>query len=54
MKDIVPSALAGERLDRAVALMTGLSRSAVRKMIQENGVVCDGSLIFSPIDYMLI
>ncbi len=48
MKDIVPSALAGERLDRAVALMTGLSRSAVRKMIQENGVVCDGSLIFSP------
>ena len=48
MKDIVPSALVGERLDRVVALMTGLSRSAVRKVIQENGVYCDESLIFSP------
>ena len=48
MKDIVPSDLVGERLDRVVALMTGLSRSAVRKVIQENGVYCDESLIFSP------
>ena len=48
MKDIVPSALAGERLDRVVALMTGLSRSAVRKVIQENGVYCDEIITFSP------
>ncbi len=38
----VPAALDGVRLDRAVALLRGLSRSAVRSLVEAGGVRVDG------------
>lgn len=38
----VSAALEGERLDRAVALMTGWSRAAVRHMLEEGAILLDG------------
>ena len=38
----VPSALAGERLDRVVALMSEVSRSVAARMIDEGAVTVDG------------
>ncbi len=45
--DTVPAAMAGERVDRVVALMTGLSRSAVRRLIEDGGVRDDGDPVES-------
>ncbi|MBK5287784.1 MAG: RluA family pseudouridine synthase [Acidimicrobiia bacterium] len=42
---IVPETLAGERVDRAVALLTGWSRSAVREMVERGDVLVDGSVV---------
>ena len=39
---LVPETLAGERVDRAVALLTGWSRSAVREMVERGDVLVDG------------
>jgi 23S rRNA pseudouridine1911/1915/1917 synthase len=39
---VVPEALAGERVDRALALLTGWSRSAVRTLIDDGAVTVDG------------
>lgn len=38
MKEIVPAVLAGERVDRAVSLLTGLPRAQVAELV-ENGAV---------------
>ncbi len=38
---VVPETLAGERVDRAVALLTGWSRSAVREMVERGDVLVD-------------
>ena len=38
----VPGALEGERIDRAVALLTGWPRAAVQQLIEEGAVVVDG------------
>ncbi len=40
----VPAALGGVRLDRAVALLTGLSRSAVRALVEGGAVRLDGEV----------
>ena len=39
----VPAALAGERVDRAVALLTGWSRSEVQALIAAEAVLVDGA-----------
>lgn len=39
---VVPSALVGERLDRAVALLTGWSRAEVQVLIDDDAVLIDG------------
>lgn len=39
---VVPESLAGERVDRAVALLTGWSRSAVRTLVEAGSVLVDG------------
>ena len=45
MKERVPSALAGERIDRAVATLTGLSRRAVADLIAFGDVKLDGRAV---------
>jgi len=45
MVEVVPAVMDGERLDRFVALMTGLSRSVVAEMIAAGGVRCDGETV---------
>jgi 23S rRNA pseudouridine1911/1915/1917 synthase len=44
---IVPAALAGERVDRAVALVTGRSRSAVAALIAAGAVRLSGRVVVS-------
>ena len=39
---VVPAPLAGERVDRALSLLTGLSRRAVAAMVEEGRVTVDG------------
>ena len=39
---VVPAALAGERVDRAVALLTGWSRAEVQVLIDDAAVLVDG------------
>jgi 23S rRNA pseudouridine1911/1915/1917 synthase len=41
----VPAALDGERVDRAVALLTGWSRSDVQALLAEGGVLVDGRAV---------
>ncbi|HVM39205.1 MAG TPA: S4 domain-containing protein, partial [Acidimicrobiia bacterium] len=38
----VPETLAGERVDRAVAMLTGWSRSDVQAVMADGGVLVDG------------
>jgi 23S rRNA pseudouridine1911/1915/1917 synthase len=45
MDEIVPAALAGERLDRLVAMVTGASRAEVAELIAGGGVSVDGTVI---------
>jgi 23S rRNA pseudouridine1911/1915/1917 synthase len=42
VRETVPAALDGERVDRAVALLTGLARSAVAEVVAAGGVRLDG------------
>jgi 23S rRNA pseudouridine1911/1915/1917 synthase len=41
----VPDALAGERLDRAVALLTGWTRSEVQELVEAGAVLVDGARV---------
>jgi 23S rRNA pseudouridine1911/1915/1917 synthase len=41
----VPATLGGERVDRAVALLTGLPRSAVNELVSEGRVAVDGQRV---------
>lgn len=45
MKQDVPAALAGERLDRVVAMMTGVSRSEASHLVTGGSVEVDGSIV---------
>ena len=38
MREEIPNALDGERVDRGAALMTGLSRSAIARLISDGKV----------------
>ena len=42
MREVVPSVLAGERVDRVVSLLTGLARSKVAALVAEGRVFVDG------------
>jgi 23S rRNA pseudouridine1911/1915/1917 synthase len=42
---LVPAPLDGERVDRAVALLTGLARSAVAELVSEGRVAVDGQRV---------
>ncbi len=45
--EIVPSALAGERLDRIVSLLTGASRADAATLVTDGGATVDGSVVTS-------
>ena len=45
MREVVPAALAGERVDRAVALLTGLARSEVAALVEAGGVRIGGKAV---------
>lgn len=47
MIEQIPDALAGERLDRIVALVTGLSRSESSALIEQGVVSLDGTVVIS-------
>jgi 23S rRNA pseudouridine1911/1915/1917 synthase len=42
---VVPEALAGERVDRAVALLTGWTRSEVQELVESGAVLVDGARV---------
>ena len=42
---VVPETLAGERVDRALALLTGWSRSEVRTLVDQQAVTVDGRVV---------
>jgi len=48
MREVVPSALAGERIDRVVAIMTGLTRAEVASLIDGGVVLVDGKASTKP------
>jgi 23S rRNA pseudouridine1911/1915/1917 synthase len=48
MRDVVPGALAGQRVDRVVAMMTGLPRSDVAVLIETGGVRVRGAVVSRP------
>ncbi|MBV9665704.1 MAG: RluA family pseudouridine synthase [Actinobacteria bacterium] len=45
MKETVPAALAGERVDRVVAMLTGLARADVAALVKEGHVLVDGRVV---------
>jgi 23S rRNA pseudouridine1911/1915/1917 synthase len=45
VRDTIPAALEGERLDRVVALLTGLSRAASAALVQAGEVAVDGRVV---------
>ncbi|HZQ27115.1 MAG TPA: RluA family pseudouridine synthase [Acidimicrobiales bacterium] len=45
MRETIPAALAGERVDRAVALLTGLPRSDVASLVEAGGVRLAGRVV---------
>jgi 23S rRNA pseudouridine1911/1915/1917 synthase len=45
--EVIPAALAGERLDRVVALVTGASRSDAAVLVAAGGAVVDGTVVVS-------
>ena len=42
---VVPEALAGERVDRAVAMLTGWTRSEVQELLEAGAVLVDGARV---------
>jgi 23S rRNA pseudouridine1911/1915/1917 synthase len=44
-REVVPSALGGERLDRVVSLLTGCSRSEASALIVQGAVAVDGRVV---------
>ncbi len=45
MLAVVPAALAGERVDRAVCMLTGVSRSAAAELVSLGAVRIDGAVV---------
>jgi len=42
VKDVVPAALGGERVDKVVALLTGMARADVARLVEQGGVRVGG------------
>jgi RNA-binding protein YlmH len=47
VREAIPAALAGERVDRAVALLTGLPRATVSELVDSGGVRLGGRAVAS-------
>ena len=47
MREVVPRALDGQRLDRVVALVTGCSRAEAAGLVDEGAVLLDGHSVTS-------
>lgn len=47
VEEVLPASLAGQRLDRVVALMAGLSRARAARLLEEGAVQLDGSIVES-------
>jgi 23S rRNA pseudouridine1911/1915/1917 synthase len=47
IEEVIPAALAGERLDRIVAIVTGASRSDAASLVAAGGATVDGQLATS-------
>ena len=47
VRDVVPEAMAGERVDRIVAMITGISRSEVAGLVDAGEVLVDGVVVRS-------
>lgn len=45
MKETIPAALAGERVDRAVSLLTGLARAQVAELVEAGAVRLRGKVV---------
>ena len=45
IEEVVPAALAGERLDRVVAMLSGVTRSAARDLVEAGRATVDGSVV---------
>jgi 23S rRNA pseudouridine1911/1915/1917 synthase len=45
VRDVVPAALGGERVDKVVALLTGLTRAEVARLVDEGGVRVGGRVV---------
>ncbi len=45
MNDIVPASLAGERIDRVVAIMADVSRARAASLVDEGAVTLDGVIV---------
>ncbi len=45
MHDVVPSAMDGERLDRVVAVMCGLTRARASALVSDGGVLVNGVVV---------
>lgn len=50
IEETVPAPLAGERVDRVVAMITGISRSSVVELIRTGGVRVDDRVVTRPAD----
>ena len=48
MREVVPGALAGERIDRIVALLTGMTRGEVAQLIDDEGVTIGDVVVAKP------
>lgn len=47
VEEVLPASLSGQRLDRVVALMAGVSRARAARLVEEGAVRLDGSVVES-------
>ena len=47
MREEIPQALDGERIDRVAAIMTGLSRSAISNLITDHKILHNEEIVIS-------
>lgn len=47
VRDVIPEAMAGERVDRIIAMITGISRSEVTELVAAGAVLVDGMVVHS-------
>jgi 23S rRNA pseudouridine1911/1915/1917 synthase len=45
IEEVIPAALAGERVDRVTAMITGLSRSAVARLVEDGSLTLDSARV---------